>query len=87
MRGGPRVEHSFTVNADGSVQPIESSNSTQTNTVTVPAGTQAIIHTHPNGTLPSPGPSDIPAAKAAHCPNYELSRDQLWVANPDGTTA
>ena len=80
-------EYSFTVNADGSVTPITTSGTANSNSVTVPAGTQAIIHTHPAGTKPEPGPGDVPAAQKGNCPNYVLSQHELWVANPDGTTA
>ena len=80
-------EYSFTVNADGSVSPIKTSGTAGKNAVEVPPGTQAIIHTHPAGYKPEPGPGDVPAAQAANCPNYVLTQKELWVANPDGTTA
>ena len=82
----PHEEYSFTVNKDGSVTPVVSSHTNDKNAVTVtPGETQAIVHTHPLGTYPSPGDGDVPAAEAAGCPNYVLSVDELWVANPDGT--
>lgn len=85
--GASREEYSFTVNKDGSVTPIKTSNTADKNTVDVPEGTQAIIHTHPAGDSPKPGPGDVHAAEQANCPNYALSQRALWVANPDGTTA
>ena len=88
MMGNPtHEEYSFTVNADGSVTPITTSGTANSNSVTVPAGTQAIIHTHPAGTKPTPSEGDVLAAQKANCPNYALSQHELWVANPDGTTA
>jgi len=87
VSGGPRNEYYFTVNADGSVTPIITSGTADKNKIDVPTGTQTIVHTHPNGTHPQPGPNDVTAAQAADCPNYDLSQDQLWVANIDGTTA
>ncbi len=87
MGNASREEYSFTVNADGSVTPVKTSGTSDKNSVEVPEGTQAIIHTHPAADSPKPGPGDVPAAKKAGCPNYVLSQRELWVANPDGTTA
>jgi len=86
--GMNKFEHSFTVNKDGSVTDITTSKTDKSNAVTVtPGTTDAIIHTHPYGGDPHPSPGDFDVAKTAGCPNYELSRDELWVANPDGTQA
>ncbi len=86
MGNTTKEEYSFTVNADGSVTPIKTARIEGKNEVEVPAGTQAIVHTHPKGYLPTPGPGDVPAAQKANAPNYVLTQKQLWVANPDGTT-
>ncbi len=86
MGNTTKEEYSFTVNADGSVTPIKTSRIEGKNEVEVPAGTQAIVHTHPKGYLPTPGPGDVLAAQKANAPNYVLTQKQLWVANPDGTT-
>jgi HK97 family phage portal protein len=85
--GTDKQEHSFTVDANGKPSAITSSHSSAANTLTVTKGDQAIVHSHPKGTDPRPSEADIAIAKSEGIPNYELSRDELWVANPDGTTA
>jgi ATP-dependent protease ClpP protease subunit/proteasome lid subunit RPN8/RPN11 len=82
-----KEEFSFTVNKDGSVTAITSSGEELKNHLTITKGeTVAVVHTHPLGAKPEPSPNDIEIAKAEHMPNYVLSKGDLWVANPDGTT-
>ena len=82
----PRNEYSFTVDKDGKPSDVVTSGTDNKNSIEVPAGAQAIVHTHPTADSPLPSEGDIAAAKAAGCPNYELSHSEIWVANPDGTT-
>ena len=47
----------------------------------MPAGTVAIVHTHPqNAPLPSQG--DIEVAQRLHVPNYVLTRTNITAADP-----
>ena len=80
-------EYSFTVNADGSVSPIKTSGTAGKNAVEVPPGTQAIIHTHPADYEPTPSEADVKGAVATGVPDYVISHSEIYVANPDGTTA
>ena len=83
---GGHAEYSFTVNKDGTMSDITSSGTANANAVTITADTEAIIHTHPVGTMPSPSPGDVTAATACGCSNYELSQNALWVAEPGGAS-
>lgn len=80
-------EHSFTVDANGNPSEITTSKRERGNTVTVTKGDQAIVHTHPKSGKPEPSEGDIAVAKRTGIPNYSLSKNELWVANPDGSTA
>jgi hypothetical protein len=79
------VEFSFDVLVDGSVTQIESSHSFMRNTLRLPPGTRAIVHTHPKEGDPKPSQGDIDTARKANVENYVLSLSALWVAEPDGT--
>ena len=83
--GANQYEHYFTVDKNGKPREIQSGHAANADAVTVYAGDQMIIHTHPSAKSPSPSPDDVHAAKDAGIPNYELSQHALWVANPDGT--
>ncbi|HLX83803.1 MAG TPA: phage portal protein [Terriglobales bacterium] len=85
--GTDKIEHSFTVDGAGQPRNIQSSHDSAKSSVTVHPGDKTIVHSHPNGTDPKPSDADIAIAKQFGIPNYELSHNQLWVANPDGTTA
>jgi hypothetical protein len=84
--GSDKIEHSFTVDGAGNPREIQSSHDSAKSSVTVHPGDKAIIHTHPDNTDPKPSPADAAIAKQFGIPNYELSKNQLWVANPDGTS-
>jgi hypothetical protein len=80
-------EYSFTVDKkSGKPSKIESSDESNKNHFVKPDDpVTAIVHTHPDGTLPTPGPGDPLAAVLVDAPNYELSQKELWVVQPDGT--
>lgn len=80
-----KQEYSFTVNKDGSVTEITTSNKDLHNSVTVNEDTAAIVHTHPVSADPEPSPGDIQLAKDKGLDNYALSKEALWVAHPDGS--
>ena len=86
MGNNDHTEYSMTVNASGNPSGITSSNSADSNKVQILPGTQAIVHTHPAGDSPDPGPGDPDAAKVAKCPNYVLSQHQITVVYPNGKT-
>lgn len=50
----------------------------------VPADTIAIVHSHPLA-LRRPSANDRAEARRVGLPFYVVSRDSLWVAEPDGT--
>ena len=82
-----RQEYSFTVDKDGKPTDISTSGTAGKNAVEVPPGTQAIIHTHPADYKPTPSEADVKGAVATGVPDYVISRSEIYVANPDGTTA
>jgi HK97 family phage portal protein len=85
--GQDKMEHSFTIDGSGKPRAIQSSHSNSSNSVTVHPGDKAIVHTHPKGTDPKPSDADVAIAVKFGIPNYAMSADVIWVANPDGTTA
>jgi hypothetical protein len=85
--GQDKIEHSFTVDGAGKPRDIQSSHDSAKSSVTVHPGDQCIIHTHPKRTDPKPSAADIAIAEQFGIPNYELSANELWVANGDGSTA
>jgi proteasome lid subunit RPN8/RPN11 len=91
-QGANKQEHSITIDKEGNPSEIATSHDSSKTTVSVhkengKVTDQAIIHTHPKGTDPHPSDADVQIAKKTGIPNYELSQNQLWVANPDGSTA
>jgi len=80
------VEHSFTFNQFGNPGRISTSNQRNHNTITLYGNEKGIIHSHPLGDDPRPSGDDINVAKKAKIPNYVLSKNQLWVADPSGKT-
>ena len=85
MNSDHHEEYSFTVKANGAPNEITSSESFNSNVVVVKSSDTAIVHTHPATCKPQPSPGDIQVAQRSGVPNYELSRDALYVAMPDGT--
>lgn len=79
-------EHSFVFNKEGMPGTITSSHSTMDNVVKLWPNTAGIVHSHPIGSDPKPSRADIDIAMKKKIPNYVLSRNQLWVATPDGKT-
>jgi hypothetical protein len=87
-----RQEYSFTVNKDGTVTTVTTSDQDRHNEVTIDAGTTAaIVHTHPGpGNVEStvqPSHDDIALAQSTGIPDYVLSINELWVANTNGSIA
>jgi len=82
----PHNEYSFTVDKDGKPSGIVTSGTNDKNTVVVPDGAQAVVHTHPSADHPYPSDADIAYAKSTGVPDYVISSNELWVANPDGTS-
>lgn len=46
------------------------------------AGADAVIHTHPYGTDPFPGPRDFSIPRAWHIPVYGISPSSVWRIDP-----
>jgi len=82
----PHNEYSFTVDKDGKPSGVVTSGTEDKNTVVVPDGAQAVVHTHPSADHPYPSDADIAYAKSTGVPDYVISSNELWVANPDGTS-
>lgn len=80
------IEHSFIYNNGGNPGNITSSHESNKNSVVVYPNTAGIVHSHPMRSLAHPSQADIDIAKHAKVPNYVLSRNELWVAMPDGKT-
>jgi hypothetical protein len=49
---------------------------------TIPRGTVAIFHTHP-WLWPKPSPHDLDAARRTRLPIFALTRDYIYVVDPD----
>ena len=82
-----RQEYSFTVDKDGKPTDISTSGTNDKNTVIVPQGSTAVVHTHPIVDSPTPSEADVKGAVATGVPDYVISHSEIYVANPDGTTA
>lgn len=86
MDPASNTEHSFIYNNGGNPGSITSSHESNKNSVVVYPNTAGIVHSHPMQSLAHPSSADVDVAKHAKVPNYVLSRNELWVATPDGKT-
>ena len=63
--------------------PLPSTNQPGTITgLTVPSNAIALVHTHPNSSIPQPSPGDINNSNASNLPFYVLSSRGLWLYQP-----
>lgn len=80
-----KAEYSFVYNNGGAPGIVGSSHAQgMHDNIAVYPNTAGIVHSHPISSVPYPSGPDINIARQVKRPNYVLSQNALWVANPDG---